>query len=519
MRWLEKRLALAAAGVGVLLLLVGLSAVIVEGRLVSSAGYTLIAGLALVIAYVVLDPSAAVDLVRGRRARFGSLSVLVSAAVIGILVVVNVLASRSSQAADLTRSGLYTLSPKSELILKKLDSDLVVTGFFRPDQSDPRRQVKDLLSLYQQRSAHVKTHFEDPDQNAAHALSLGVTISGSIVMQYKNKPPVVLTLASQSESEVTGAILRLETNRTPTICWAAGDGERDLKDADQANGYTAAAELLKTSNYQTQDLLLSQQAQIPATCDVLAVVGVRRPLTDASVKAIQAFVASGGKLLFAFDPWPADPRIKASVNSLFAPYGVAFSGGLVVEGDTAHEAANDPTTPVAFDFASSPISKDLARKFVFFVQPTSITGQPAGSLQAVNLVTTTDKAFEIGQPRQSEQRTAADKAGPFVLMQTLEESQSSGKKSRVVMVGTSAIGENRALPPSSSGANPDLLLASLDWLSEQENLIGISPKPPAATPLSLTAAQERFNYLLTLILLPLLIIGAGVLVVVRRRMT
>jgi ABC-type uncharacterized transport system involved in gliding motility auxiliary subunit len=416
-------------------------------------------------------------------------------------------------------AGLYTLSPKSELILGRLDSDLVVTGFFRPDQSDSKRQVRDLLSLYQQRSPHVKVRFEDPDQNAAHALSLGVTISGSIVLQYKSKPAVVLPLASQSESDVTGAILRLETNRTPTICWGAGDGERDLKDADQANGYTAAAELLRTSNYQTQDLLLSQQAQIPDTCDVVAVVGVRRPLSDVSIKALQTFVAVGGKLLFAFDPWPADPRILASVNAVFAPLGVSFSGGLVVEGDAAHQAANDPTTPVAFDFGASPISKDLARKFVFFLQPTGITGQPAGGFQSVELVKTTDKAYEIGQPRDNAQQRPGDKGGPFVLMETLEQAQSSGKKGRVVLVGTSAIAANRALPPNSSGANPDLLLASLDWLSEQEDLIGISPKPPRATPLSLTDAQERFNYLLTLVLLPLVIIGAGVLVMLRRRMT
>ena len=133
------------------------------------------AGLALLIAFVVLDPGAAAELVRSRRARFGSLSVLVSAAVIGILLLVNVLASRSSQAVDLTRSGLYTLSPKSALVARRLDSDLQVTGFFRPDQSSSKRQVGDLLSLYQQQSPHVKVRFEDPDRSATQALSLGVT--------------------------------------------------------------------------------------------------------------------------------------------------------------------------------------------------------------------------------------------------------------------------------------------------------------------------------------------------------
>lgn len=517
MKGWERLLGVVGAAAGVVLLFVGVSVVVVEGRLVPAASYTLVAGLALVIAFVVLDPAAVADLVRSRRARFGSLSVLVSAVVIGILIMVNVIASRGSQAADLTRSGLYTLSPKSTLVTRKLDSDLRVTGFYRPSQSDSKRQVQDLLSLYEQQSRYVKLQFLDPDQNAPQALSLGVSIPGSIVLQYKERAPVVLNIESQSESDVTGAILRLEANRTPTVCWATGDGERALNDSNQTTGYSAAAALVKTSNYQTSNLLLSQQAQIPASCDLVAVIGPTRPLAEVSVKALQAFISGGGKLLFAMDPWPSDPQTLSSVNSVFKPYGAAFSGGLVLEGDAAHQAANGPATPVAFDFGASPISKDLQRKYVFLVQPTSITGEASSNFNAIDLVTTTDKAYQIAQPRNTSARTGIDAGGPFVLMRTLEQTQGSGNKARIVLVGTAAIAENEALPPNAAGANPDLLLGTLDWLSRQEDLIGVSPKPPAAEPLALTAEQERLNYLLTLVLIPLLIAAAGAAVFIRRR--
>jgi ABC-type uncharacterized transport system involved in gliding motility auxiliary subunit len=517
MKHWERFLGVASAAVGVVLLFVGVSVVLVQGQLAPAASYTLVAGLALVIAFVVLDPGAVADIVRSRRARFGSLSVLVSAVVIGILIMVNVVASRGSQAADLTRSGLYTLSPKSALVTKKLDSDLRVTGFYRPSQADSKRQMQDLLSLYQQQSRYVKVQFLDPDQNATEALRLGVTIAGSIVMQYKERSPVVLTLDAQTESDVTGAMLRLESNRSPILCWATGDGERDLKDTDQTNGYSSAAALLKTSNYQTKDLLLSQQTQISSDCDVVAVVGVRRPLSEVSVKALQDYVSGGGKLLFALDPWASDPGILSTANAVLQPFGVGFSGGLVLEGDAAHQAASGPSTPVAFDFGASPISKNLQRKYVFFVQPTSITGDASNGFSSVDVVTTTNQAYQIAQPRNSAARTANDKGGPFVLMRTLQQTKGSGAKGRVVLVGTSAIAENQALPPNASGANPDLFLGTLDWLSQQEDLIGVSPKPAAAQPLALTASQERLNYLLTLVLLPLLIIAAGAAVFVRRR--
>jgi len=132
-------------------------------------------------------------------------------------------------------------------------------------------------------------------------------------------------------------------------------------------------------------------------------------------------------------------------------------------------------------------------------------------------VTTTDKAYQIAQPRNTPARTGADAGGPFVLMRTLEQTQGGGNRARIVLVGTAAIAENQALPPNAAGANPDLLLGTFDWLSRQEDLIGVSPKPAAAEPLALTAEQERLNYLLTLVLIPLLIAAAGAAVFIRRR--
>lgn len=513
MRW-ERRLALASAGVGVLLLFASLGLVLVDGSLSQRTAFMLFAGLALVIVYVVVDPSAVIELVHNRRARFGSLSVLVSALVIGILIAVNVVASRGTQAVDLTRSGLYTLSPKSVLVTRQLDSDLQVTGFFRPDQQSTKRDVQSLLNLYRQQSQHVKVRFVDPDQNAAQAISLGVTIPGSVVLQYKNRAPVVLNLVQQTEADVTGAIVRLESNRTPVVCWAAGDGERDRNDANQVTGYSAATELLKTSNYQIQDVLLVQQG-VPAACDVLVVLQLGRPLADSSVRAIRDYLGRGGKLLIGMDPWP-DPKVLASANAVLQPYGLSFDGGLVIEPDTSHAATGDPTIPVVYSYGDSPITKDLNNKYVFFPQSTPVTS-PATNAVSVSVASTTDKAFSIPQQRTALDRRPTDKAGPFVIMETVEQRQSSGKLTRLVVVGTSALGENRTMPPSASGSNPDLLLASLDWLSEQDSLISIGPKPPAAAPLSLTDQDTRVNEVLTLGVLPLLIVVIGLLVRMRRR--
>ncbi len=515
MRW-DRRLALACAVAGVLLLLTTLSFVFVDAGLTQRTTFLLFAGLALLIAYAVVDPGAVLELIKNRRARFGSLSVLISALVVGILVAVNVFASRSTQAADFTKAGLHTLSQRSVLVSKRLNSELLITGFYRPDQQQAKRDVTTLLNLYRHENSDVKLSVVDFDQQSAQAAKLGVSIPGSIVLQYKERPPVVLNLAEQTEADVTGAIQRLESARTPVICWAAGDGERDRKDTNQVSGYSEVDALLKTSNYQTQDVLLVQQG-VPSTCDVLVILQVGRPLSDNTVNAVQEYLGRGGKLLLGVDPW-VDPKVLASANALIEPYGPTFDGGLIVEADPSHSAKDDPTTPVVYNYGASPITKNLANKFVFLPVATPIKGTSKGDATAVNLASTSDRSYVIAQQRTNlERRPQVDKDGPFAVMQAVELKHPQAKTTRIVLAGTSGLAENRTMPVYTDGSNADLLLASLDWLSEQDQLISIGPKPAAAGPLTLTDQAIRVNQVLTLGLLPLLVVALGAFVLIRRR--
>ena len=512
-RW-DRRAALAAAALGLLLLLATLAFVIVDGGITQRTALLLFGGLALVAVYVVVDPAIVAALVRYPRSRPGSLGVVATAAAVGVLVGANVVASRSTQAADLTRSGLYTLSPRSVDVTRQLDADLTVTGFFRPDQQQARHDVETLLDLYRQQSQRVRVRFADPDQNGGLALSLGVKAAGSVVLQYRGKPPAVLDPTQQSESDLTGAIVRLESTRTPTVCWATGDGERDLEDANEVSGYSAVADLLRTSSYRTQDVILAQQG-VPGACDVLLLLQLSRPLSDAGVAAVRDYLARGGKLLLALDPW-LDQRVVASANAVLQPYGAAFDGGLVVEPDPAHAATDDATIPVVYSYGASPITRDLDGRYVFLPQSTPITGAGAQGVTTTDLATTTDRAFAIPQQRTDLARRSTDRPGPFVLLRSIEQPRTQGE-TRIVVSGTSAMAENRTMPPSASGSNPDLLLASLDWLSEQDSLIAIGPKPAAFQPLALTDAGRAWNVAVTAVLLPLLIAGAGAAVVLRRR--
>lgn len=387
---------------------------------------------------------------------------------------------------------------------RQLDANLVVTGYFRPDQLAVRRDVGTLLDLYRQQSSRVQVRFADPDQGG------GAGAAGSVVLRYRNRRPVVLDAGRQSESDVTAAIERLESGRTPVVCWATGDGEADLQSADEVAGYSAAADLLRTSSYQARGVELGLQA-VPGTCDVLVVLGPTRPLTAAATQAVQAYLAGGGALLLAVNPW-VDGSIVAGVNGLLQPYGAAVAGGLVIEPDPAHAAANDSTVPVVSGFGASRITADLVGRSVFFPAATPIVGTPESATTSVTLAASTGDAFAIAQQRSDLSRRAGDDPGPFTLMRSIEQG-----RTRIVLAGTSALAENRTMPPAATGGNAGLFLASLDWLTRQDSLLAIPPKPPAAAALPLTGRAPAWNVLVALPLPLLPVLVAGLLVLARRR--
>ncbi len=450
-----------------------------------------------------------------RRARAGSLSLFVTAIVLALLVAANVLASKSTQAIDLTRGGLNTLAPQSVLAAKRLTSDLQVIGIFRAGAGNGQTEAEALIGLYAAQNAHVKYRRADADTDLADVNRYKVKRPNTLVLDYKGKSEL-LTRESQGEVDVTAALVKLESDRVPLVCWAIGDGERSLGDKDTNSGYSGVADILAKNNFASRDLLASQATSIPGDCDEVAVVAPTKPLNTAAVKAIGTYLASGGKLLIAADPWQQDLTVTASLSEVLNPYGLGFSGALIVETDPAHNAGNQ-TIPAATQYGVSPITANVKGIAAYFPQSTPITGTPDPAATSVAIARTTSGAFAVSSPRTDyATRKAGDAGGPFTMMETLEE-PAGQKKTRIVVSGSGALAENLVLPPNAGGANLEIALASFQWLAEQDALISIPPKPQRALPLPLTQQDQSTLIFITGVLLPGLMVFGGVMVWWRRR--
>jgi hypothetical protein len=446
------------------------------------------------------------------------LSIVVAAVVLTLLVGANVAASRSTQAMDLTRDGLNTLTPQSVGAARSLQADAQLIGLFRPGTGNGQAETEALIALYTAQSPLVTYQRENFDTDRSDVKRYAIKSPNTVVIQYRGKTEL-LTPAAQDEAGLTAALLKLESGRVPLVCWAVGDGERGLKDVDQGAGYSSVADILAQDSFVTRDLVLAQATSIPGDCDQLAIIDPTSALPAASVKAIDDYLAAGGKLVIAAEPWAKDPKSIDSLNAALKPYGLAFSSALVIETDPGHRSASDPTIVAVSGYGRSPITDEIQGRVSFFPLTTAITGTPAPAAIATPIATTSGSSYAIAQPRSVQDlgRKAGDASGPFTVMETVEQAAGS-KRTRIVLAGTGGFAENRTLPPSNSDANLDLVLASFQWLAEQDSLVTTPPKHGRALPLALSQQDQSILIFITSVLMPGMMVFGGVVAWWRRRM-
>ena len=136
-------------------------------------------GLVLVLVAAFLRPDVVRTFLAGRPVKYASHAVVKSLAVLGILILVNLLAANYGWEIDLSESGQFTLSEETIQMLQQLDRPVEVVGFFQ--RSDPRlRAAQDYLERYCRYTDFLSYEFHNPDLNPRLAKRYGLSDYGLV---------------------------------------------------------------------------------------------------------------------------------------------------------------------------------------------------------------------------------------------------------------------------------------------------------------------------------------------------
>ncbi|WP_322798913.1 GldG family protein [Thermoflexus sp.] len=513
--WGLALLALVAAGV----------AWAVEGQVGAPSVIALILAVLLGGIAIYLAPDQVRAWISGRPFAFGANAVLASVAFIGIMVLLNILATRHAQRWDLTAEKRFSLSPQTLQILRSLPEPVEALAFFSQNFQFARQDAEDLLDQYRHYSnGKFSYRFIDPVAQASLARQWGVTRDGTILFVMQDRRQEVTLY---NEQEFTSALVKLIRTTQPKIYFLTGHGERDINEEGD-NGYAQVRRALEREGYRVEALNLAVTSTIPADAAVILLAGPVRPLLDREVEVLKGYLNAGGRLLIALDsslqiPGDAGGKVTESVNRILGDWGIAFRDDVII--DPVSSMFTDPLTPLSSRYGFSSITEKLRGIATAFPAARSIEevrSQPE-RFRVVQLVETTPQSWsetDLEGLRQALNQgrlpsSEGKKLGPLALALTVEQVNGKG---RVVLFGDADFAANQNVGANLPFANLDLFVNAVNWLSESEMLIGLrqSPTSPVRA-LSATPAQTRTVFMLTVVAMPLAVLAIGAMIWWQRR--
>ncbi len=469
----RRTLVQAAAGIGLAGLIVAAGLILVRQR--TDTGVYIGVGVAAAgfVAALVLERERLTALARGRQARYGSNAVLAGAALLAILVLVNVVAFQNPKSWDLTEDSQYSLAPETIEALDRLSTDGRLIGFYSAERRDAQDAVRPLLQRYQEESGgKISYEFIDPRENPFLAQQYGVTRDATIVVDLGGASEVA---PFASEQEITGALVRLANPGERTVVFLTGHGERDPQATDEA-GYDQLRQALVAKNYTVETLSLLGSPRVPEGALAVIVAGPTAPMTQAEIDALRAYVDAGGSLVVL-----ADPPVGTSLTpegDLLGRY-LADAWGVQLRNDVVVDLGSSmPLAAIAASYATHPVTDRLQSLATYFPSARSLALEAGGQTAAAGVPLVLTGANSWGETRlddlagqsRIEFNESEDTPGPLTVAATAEDFRTG---SRLLVVGDSDFGANADFFGLGNG---DLLVNGIDWAAGQENLISLTPK-------------------------------------------
>jgi ABC-type uncharacterized transport system involved in gliding motility auxiliary subunit len=447
----------------------------------------------------------------GKRVLTGANFAIYTLIVLALIVLVNWFVNRHDTRWDMTPNKKYSLSEQTRKILKELNRDVTIYVFDREHSFGERR---DVLGMYSSASRRVDVKYVDPDRQPALAKEFGVRTYGTIVVSAGERH---MEAQGDTEEGITNALVRVLKGQR-TACFIQGHGERNLEGTDR-DGYERFKKQLSNENYETESLLLMQKMAVPPSCTMVVAAGPQNDYLPQEVDVLRKYVQDGGRALLMLDAGVELPNL----TKLLSDWNVTARNDLVIDmNPVAQIFGTSPAMPLIVKYGSSPIVQPLINRATLFPLSRSfeVGKEYKAGVSDDSLCETSADSYDVSNfnPKMEKAafRPGKDLKGPLTVAVAGTIAGQGEKKSqgRFVATGTSLIAANSFL---NFQGNRDFVMNSINWLSADEDLISIRPKPPESQHLTMTTQQMRQVLFLGVFGIPLLIVAAGVMMWWQRR--
>jgi len=481
-------------------------------------------GVFALVGWITSSRSELSSITTGRSARYGANAAIYSIAFIGLLVAINYLSSLHHTRLDLTAEKVYSLSSQSINVVKGLQKPLKLYGFFPGGENPAARELYETFAYY---SPKLTYELVDPDKHPELAERFKVSVMNTTHLQYGGADSGEGTnVTDLTEESLTNAIIRATKSTKKVIEFLDGHGEADPDDAETQDGYGTIKKDLEGEGYEVRKLELSQLPKVPDDANLVVVAGPIKPIGQHETDALNDYLKHGGRMIAMYRPQrPDNPIDESAMVKLASDWGVKVGNDIVV--DQVVRLFEGPAlglNPFVQNYGDHPITKDFKQR-TMFPMARSLTAEPnlKAGLTVTPIAMTSDTSWaEVDLDtlfrQQKAELTAKDTRGPITVVMAVNgnlEQLGFGKgDARMVVYGSAEFADNQYV---TQFFNRDFFINTADWLTGEENSISIRPRSIRASRFRLTEGQFSIVFAFAVLLLPELLLIAGIVVWWERR--
>jgi len=239
------------------------------------------------------------------------------------------------------------------------------------------------------------------------------------------------------------------------------------------------------------------------------------------VALIDKYVDAGGKVLLL-----DDPDTDTGLGEQLKKWKIGIDDDIVVDSSGLGQLFGmGPAAPLVSTYESHPITKELSGTMTFFPLARSVKTTENSNSQFNSSVLFKTSENSWGEKNlksgSAEFNEGVDIKGPVPLgvvstrtVSSDNKEKKQGKESRVVLIGDSDFANNTYIRMQRNG---DLVLNTISWLAEDEDLISIRPKNQENRTIQMTLGRSKLLFWLSMVFLPASVLIAGISVWARRR--
>lgn len=455
----------------------------------------------------------------------GSYSLAVTAIVLALMIVLNILASALPTTLtkyDISSTKLYSITSNTKAVVNALEKDVTIYWVVQSGEED--EIIENLLGKYDSLSGHITVVKKNPDVYPTFSKQYTdkTVRNNSLIVEcgarsrFIGYDDIYLTEMSMysysyntsfdGEGAITSAIDYVVNEEQPQVYLLEGHGEAQLPATFQ--------EQIEKENMEVKSLSLLTVDAVPEDAACIVIYGPSSDISKEEKNMLSGYVANGGSLMVMAGP--TENNALDNLYALLSDYGVEACEGIVIESDREHYAFQAPYVLLP-DMNSSSITDSLIEAHYYPIMPLSqgLTVQDTSyDATVTELLTTSESSFSkvAGYGLSTYVKEDGDIDGSFALAVSVEHTSGG----QIVWFSSSEF-LNDMYNAYSSGANTDMAMNALSSLIGESEAMAIRSKSLNYNYLTISESTSSLLKVTMIGLFPLLYLGIGICVILRRR--